>query len=129
MFPAPPFRVSASLRGPIGSPSSRGRRRTAGAHGSAGEWRDDAGAPVTRGVRVGVGVLCAVLGAAALLGGLLSLLAALGCCAIDCERFAEKCAENERAQHRAGMTALGSLVTAAGLFTASARLSRRPRID
>jgi hypothetical protein len=84
---------------------------------------------VRRGARVLASVVCAVLGAAATLGCLLGLLTALGCCAIDCERFPEKCADNRRMQHRAGVTALVSLLAAGGLFTASVHLARRPRFD
>jgi hypothetical protein len=50
----------------------------------------------------------------ALFVALIAALNAIGCCAIDCEKFPEECAENERRQETASVVLLGALVVAAG---------------
>jgi len=49
----------------------------------------------------------------ALLVALVAALNAIGCCAIDCDRFPEKCAENERRQESASLVLLGALIVSA----------------
>lgn len=59
---------------------------------------------------LGLGVVTLV----ALFVAFVAMMNAFGCCAIDCERFPEKCAENERRQETASVVLLGALVVAAG---------------
>lgn len=70
-----------------------------------------------------------LLGVVSLLALLTALVAALnvvGCCAIDCEAYPEKCAENRRRQEAASVTLLGALaVSAASLGGAIYVLRRR----
>lgn len=56
------------------------------------------------------------LGAVLLLALLVALVAAMnaiGCCAIDCERFPETCAENKRRQESASLVLAGALLVSA----------------
>ena len=72
----------------------------------------------------------ALLGTVSLLALLVALVAgmnAIGCCAIDCERFPEKCAENERRQSSASLGLLGALVVAAGAAGGAVYVLRRGR--
>ncbi len=70
---------------------------------------------------VGLGVVSLV----ALLVAFVALLNAFGCCAIDCDRFPEECAENERRQQTASVVLLGALVVAAGTGGGAVYLLRR----
>lgn len=55
-----------------------------------------------------------VVALVSLLVALVAGLNAIGCCAIDCEKFPEKCVENERRQEAASLVLLGALGLAAG---------------
>ncbi len=63
----------------------------------------------------------------ALFVALIAALNAIGCCAIDCERFPEKCAENERRQETASLVLLGALVASAGSAGGAVYLLRQAR--
>ena len=61
----------------------------------------------------------------ALFVALVAALNVIGCCAIDCEEFPEKCAENERRQEAASLTFFAALTVAAGSATGAIHLRRR----
>ena len=63
----------------------------------------------------------------ALLVVLVAGLNATGCCAIDCERFPEKCAENRRRQETASVVLLGALVASAASMGGAIYVYRRRR--
>jgi hypothetical protein len=68
------------------------------------------------------------LGAVSMLALLVALVAALnsvGCCAIDCEKFPEKCAENERRQSNASLRMVGALVVAGASLGGAIYVMRR----
>lgn len=72
----------------------------------------------------------ALLGTVSMLALLVALVAALnviGCCAIDCERFPEKCAENERRRESASLVLLGVLVVSAASMGGAVHVRRRAR--
>jgi hypothetical protein len=63
----------------------------------------------------------------ALLVALVAGLNAIGCCAIDCDRFPEKCAENERRQQSASLLLLGALVVSVASAGGAVYVLRRAR--
>ncbi len=50
---------------------------------------------------------------AALMVALVAALNAIGCCAIDCEEYPEKCEENRRRQESASLVLAGALLVSA----------------
>lgn len=64
----------------------------------------------------------------ALLVALVAALNAVGCCAIDCEKFPEKCAENERRQDSASLVLVGALLVCAVSAGGAVYVLRRPRL-
>ena len=61
----------------------------------------------------------------ALLVALVAALNVIGCCAIDCDKFPEECAENERRQSNASLLMVGALVVAAGSMGGAIYVLRR----
>lgn len=80
---------------------------------------------MTNGKRIAAVVLLRMVALVALLVMLVSCMNVVGCCAIDCERHPEACAENERRQSAAATTGFVSLIVFAGSLGASFRM-RRP---
>jgi hypothetical protein len=71
-------------------------------------------------------LLMGSLAVVALLVALVAAMNAVGCCAIDCERFPEKCAENQRRKEKASLVLVAALVVAGG-SVAGAVCPRRRR--
>jgi hypothetical protein len=68
------------------------------------------------------------LGAVAVLMLLVALVAALnaiGCCAIDCEKFPDQCAKNKRRQETASVVLLGALAASAASMGGAIYVYRR----
>jgi hypothetical protein len=68
------------------------------------------------------------LGAVSLLALMIALVAALnaiGCCAIDCEKYPEKCAENQRRQQNASLVLVGALVVCGASLGGAVYVLRR----
>ena len=61
----------------------------------------------------------------ALLVALVAAMNAIGCCAIDCSKYPEKCAENRRRQESASVVTLAAFVASAAAMAGSIRLRRR----
>lgn len=69
--------------------------------------------------------LLGALSMAALLVAVVAALNAVGCCAIDCDRFPEKCAENRRRQETASVVLLVALVVSAGAMGGAVHAARK----
>ena len=69
--------------------------------------------------------LLGLISLAALLVALVAGLNAIGCCAIDCERFPEKCAENRRRQETASVVLLAALAASAASMGGAIYVYRR----
>jgi hypothetical protein len=63
----------------------------------------------------------------ALFVALIAALNVIGCCAIDCERFPEECAQNERKQETASLVLMGALVVSAASMGGAIHVRRRGR--
>jgi hypothetical protein len=72
-------------------------------------------------------VLLGVLSMGALLVALVAALNAVGCCAIDCDRFPEQCAANRQRQQTASVVLLGALLVSAGAMGGAIYVWRRDR--
>jgi hypothetical protein len=70
-------------------------------------------------------LLLGSVAAIALLVALVAALNAIGCCAIDCDRFPEKCAENRRRQQGASAVLAGALLVAVGSAAGAVYVLRR----
>jgi hypothetical protein len=70
-------------------------------------------------------LLLGALAASALLIALVAAMNAVGCCAIDCDRFPEKCAENQRRQEKASLVFVAALAVAGGAAAGAVYLRRR----
>jgi hypothetical protein len=77
--------------------------------------------------RVAAALALALVTALSLLVAVGAGIATLGCCAIDCEKYPAKCAENRERQRDAGLVLLAALAVAAGSGVAAMRVARGGR--
>jgi hypothetical protein len=70
---------------------------------------------------VGLGIVSLL----ALLVALVAGMNAIGCCAIDCDRFPEKCAENRRRQESASVALFAALAVSAASAGGAVYVLRR----